>query len=529
MNEYKYDNKLEPIYGFFTNNSPNPFLRFEDFSFNLNKLTQKTGKLFFLKGIISHYSTIEAFNKVSNYDEIISYAEKISKSEESSGKYIPTFVLLIFGDLKNFTFKYTLVDINNHIEYKVKRFLDVNKLPEKEFLIENYQNISNQNEDVLTYNSTKVFKNIQTRSQFFFLYDLYSDSSKTNLNVPIYLKSSIIEKLLKNQIDQDLSLNVVLIKDYYNFSTSVSLTIDELKINSELNIKFEYNNLKISTSDLKQMFDTKTIAENAVDLNINLMKWRMAPDINTEIIKNTKFLIIGAGTLGCHVSRNLLGWGARYIDFIDCGKISYSNPVRQSLYSFQDSSSNTHKASMASNKLKEIFPLVNSEGYSMQIPLPSRSLVNSNAENAYFKTLEQLETIISEHDVLFLLTDSRESRWYPTLIGKFLNKVVLTAAIGFDSFLVMRHGMKENNLGCYFCNDIVSPIDTSMNRTLDQQCTISRPGISGICSGFASELAISVLQGNKCNIISQNTPQSIRGNLRDYQFLSIDHTAFKLY
>ena len=28
--------------------------------------------------------------------------------------------------------------------------------------------------------------------------------------------------------------------------------------------------------DLKQMFKPETITENAVDLNINLMKWRMA-------------------------------------------------------------------------------------------------------------------------------------------------------------------------------------------------------------------------------------------------------------
>ena len=59
------------------------------------------------------------------------------------------------------------------------------------------------------------------------------------------------------------------------------------------------------------------ILENSVDLNINLMKWRMSPSLNTDIIKTTKFLLIGAGTLGCSVARNLLGWGVRYIDFVD--------------------------------------------------------------------------------------------------------------------------------------------------------------------------------------------------------------------
>ena len=35
----------------------------------------------------------------------------------------------------------------------------------------------------------------------------------------------------------------------------------------------------------------------------------------------------------------------------------------------------------------------------------------------------QLEKLISEHDVTFLLMDSRESRWLPTLVGKTMNKV----------------------------------------------------------------------------------------------------------
>ena len=34
----------------------------------------------------------------------------------------------------------------------------------------------------------------------------------------------------------------------------------------------------------------------------------------------------------------------------------------------------------------------------------------------------------------------------------------MNAALGFDSFLVMRHGY-EQNLGCYFCNDVVAPTD----------------------------------------------------------------------
>jgi hypothetical protein len=40
----------------------------------------------------------------------------------------------------------------------------------------------------------------------------------------------------------------------------------------------------------------------------------------------------------------------------------------------------------------------------------------------------------------------------------------MNAALGFDTFLVMRHGARAatssgNRLGCYYCNDIVAPAD----------------------------------------------------------------------
>jgi ubiquitin-like modifier-activating enzyme ATG7 len=64
-------------------------------------------------------------------------------------------------------------------------------------------------------------------------------------------------------------------------------------------------------------------------------------------------------------------------------------------------------------------------------------------------------------------------------------QLVINAALGFDSYLVMRHGVRPSpskpsppidgpkcagsglpqirQLGCYFCNDVVAPSDVSID------------------------------------------------------------------
>jgi len=187
------------------------------------------------------------------------------------------------------------------------------------------------------------------------------------------------------------------------------------------------------------------------------------------------------------------------------------------------------KAETAAKKLKEIFPSVKSQGFSFQIPLPGRTLIDQKAEENYLEKIEKLEKLICENDVIFLLTDSRESRWLPTLIAKKHGKICVTAAIGFDTFVVMRHGGENFNnpekIGCYFCNDIVSPVDTTFNRTLDQQCTISRPGVSAICSGYASEIGISMLQRD--NSVGSVVPEVLRGNIMESTILKMQQEKSK--
>ena len=51
------------------------------------------------------------------------------------------------------------------------------------------------------------------------------------------------------------------------------------------------------------------------------------------------------------------GWGVRTITFVDYGNISFSNPVRQTLFEFEDcQNGGKPKADTAASALKRIFP-----------------------------------------------------------------------------------------------------------------------------------------------------------------------------
>lgn len=266
--------------------------------------------------------------------------------------------------------------------------------------------------------------------------------------------------------------------------------------------------------NLSSTMDQTKLASNAVDLNLKLMRWRLLPNLQLEKVGATKCLLFGAGTLGCAVARNLMAWGVRHITFVDNGKISFSNPVRQWLYTFDDSCKGLAKAATAAERVKQIFPEMVSRGVELTIPMPGHLVTSDEDKTSALESIKTIEDLIDEHDVAFLLLDSREARWLPTLIAEAKGKPVITTALGFDNFVVMRHGLHHHadgkpiqrekpasplmhgepiTLGCYFCNDVVAPQDSLKDRTLDQQCTVTRPGLSSLASSSAVELLVTML------------------------------------
>jgi ubiquitin-like modifier-activating enzyme ATG7 len=317
--------------------------------------------------------------------------------------------------------------------------------------------------------------------------------------------------------------------------------------------------------DLTEYMDPKKLADSSVDLNLKLMKWRISPSLNLDKIKETKCLLLGAGTLGSYVSRNLLGWGVRRITFVDNGNVSFSNPVRQPLFNFKDClEGGKKKALCAAEALKEIYPGVDATGHVLSVPMAGHPTTDAARTKAEY---EKLKELIDSHDVIFLLMDSRESRWLPTVMGKAAGKIVVNAALGFDTYVVMRHGVRPETtaqplstqeikdgmmhstppsaqpsgpvqtaeLGCYFCNDVVAPSDSQKDLTLDQQCTVTRPGIAAIASALLVELLVSIIQhslGASAPASLSNTedrgehplglvPHQIRGFLSNFTNLNV--------
>jgi len=191
--------------------------------------------------------------------------------------------------------------------------------------------------------------------------------------------------------------------------------------------------------NLGALMDPRRLAEASADLNLRLMRWRAIPALDTDMLAATRVLLLGAGTLGCAVARTLLGWGVHKMAFVDNGRVSYSNPTRQSLFEFTDcADGGKPKALAAADALRRIYPAAEADAHALHIPMPGHS-VEAEAAAAEEATAT-LERLVAAADVVFLLTDTRESRWLPTLLCAAADKPLIDVALGMDSFLVLRHG-----------------------------------------------------------------------------------------
>ena len=86
-------------------------------------------------------------------------------------------------------------------------------------------------------------------------------------------------------------------------------------------------------------------------------------------MKRNEDLLLGA----CSVARKLLGWeGVRQFTFVDYGTVSYSNPVRQNLFTLDDcrygQATEKPKARAAADSLHSIVADVHATAHRLSIP-----------------------------------------------------------------------------------------------------------------------------------------------------------------
>lgn len=473
-----------------------------------------------IHGFVRNTNTLEEFNQLDKNEFLHAVGEKLTQAMQGSPKpsELSTFALLCFCDLKKYTYTYWMA----HPVFSRK------------WSAESVERSEDAMNDVCEYLKTNP-------SDEFLVYDRNTRAISTGIKQDqyvIFIDSSSddrmswsMQNLLHYLSMKGSTINVLA----YRGPRIPSLLLKSCTSSGEPSLKGWERTIKGQLSpqslNLQSSIDPTILADDAVDLNLKLMKWRVATDLNLKKLKDMKCLLLGAGTLGCFVSRLLMAWGVDTITFVDNSRVSFSNPVRQPLYKFTDCiDGGTWKAECAASALKEVKQSINASGVNLSIPMLGHSFTSTTEQDH-----QVLSDLIESHDIIYLLMDSRESRWLPTVIATSLNKPVINAALGFDTYLVQRHGISNQSpkLGCYFCNDVVVPGNSMQDRTLDQMCTVTRPGLAAMASAIAVEILSSATQHHDSFRagVSEGAlgivPHIVRGYLRTHQTILTSAPAFE--
>lgn len=475
-----------------------------------------------LRGTIMNLNTIEQFKAIDKQQLLLEWGNDLQGAIEE-GKFlheIETFHVIAFSDLKKFKFYYWVAHPTLHSSWHVLDYTDSITAEESLSI-----------KGLLDTDCPDSFCEMDGETDAYVFFDGCTSRNRKP-------SSMLLNHLYGLALVGTKSANVIVYRpDQSSFKLRLELEFP-LDLQKNLSVTgWERNDsgkLGPKIANLGLLIDPVQMADQAVDLNLKLMKWRVAPALDLDIIKRQRILLLGAGTLGCYVGRALMGWGVRNITFADNGRVSHSNPVRQPLFSFEDcvadNGRGAFKASCAANAMRKIFPGVDSQGEILLVPMIGHLLMPDTEANC-----KKLHELVKAHDVVFLLLDLREARWLPTVVAKSMGKLVINAALGYDSLMVMRHGTNSLtlSLGCYYCNDVYAPSDSLSDRTLDQMCTVTRPGGAPMASALAVELMVSVLQHPLQNDAPHDgksqfgsVPHQIRAYLSTFEQIRLHSTRY---
>ncbi|KAF7275893.1 hypothetical protein GWI33_011168 [Rhynchophorus ferrugineus] len=387
LNIDKLDETPRSIWAFFTvlqsDVVPQPLLELDSTSFNSQFNAQNMYIPF--KGKVINKNTVEDFKECNKMDLINSegrclYDNIISGAAIKDPALLNSFLLLSFADLKKYHYYYWFcfpVPTGITLEKNTCTLLS-DEFPEdmiKQFYTD-FQSLDTINKSYFLVEKVKKGLSLHTLSSkldqlnpdniqdvYFAFFNISNDGAQVGSQLRNYV-ALVLQycSFLKGKQAKFIAIKCTRIDSGISVGNSViyDLQLPDLSINSlDSWVGWEKNDrdkMGPRVANLKNTLDPKVIAEKSVYLNLKLMKWRIVPDINLDKIENARCLLIGAGTLGCAVARCLLGWGVRNITLADNGHVSPSNPVRQSLFSYEDAIAMKPKSEAAAEALKKIFP-----------------------------------------------------------------------------------------------------------------------------------------------------------------------------
>ncbi|VDD87114.1 unnamed protein product [Enterobius vermicularis] len=474
------------------------------------------------RGVVPVHGDLFVYNSLVSYEKadreafLKKYASEASYTHQTPD-LLTTFILTVFADLKKFKYDYWNC-IPALIYPKNMKMLKEPEVLTKDICALIFNNMGKYRGEpfLLTSKGSAPLSDIllnKTVSQN--EVDLVFMDPSTEQLIPGWPLRNLIAAVAYSRKDWS-SMRIICFRGGRSYSAfrlviswdSQQNTLSDVAVGWERDLTGKPAKLSV---DLRSRFDPIRLMEHSVELNLRLIRWRLVPGLQLELYSNLKCLILGSGTLGCNIARSLLGWGVRNFSFVDNCTVSFSNPVRQSLFEYADAlDGGKSKSKAAADALRRIFPSVKAEAYDLTIPMPGHT-VSAEGKEEVTEAINLLEKLIIDHDVVFLVMDSREARWLPCLLSTYHQKLAISVALGFDSYVVVRHGFSRpdklscdvpldsvvipgSHLGCYFCCDVTAPGNTVSDRTLDQQCTVSRPGVSMQAAGAAVELLAAVLQ-----------------------------------
>lgn len=89
-----------------------------------------------------------------------------------------------------------------------------------------------------------------------------------------------------------------------------------------------------------------------------------------------------------------------------------------------------------------MIPTLNINAVNLRVPMPGHYVADDQIDKV-FEDLMQVEDLIKNHDIVFNVFDTREARYFPTVICGLFGVLCVSIGIGYDSFVNVIHGKSD--------------------------------------------------------------------------------------